>query len=150
MASGRLAYSISSAASSAEVQLSEALHAAAFLDSKPLGTPYMNAAASGVSGDALKEFAATAFSAENMVLAGAGVDHKSFVAAAEASFGSAASGNALSAPSAYRGGELRIKTAGGESFIALGFEGGASGTDGAAAGLVLSQLLTDGGLFGFR
>jgi predicted Zn-dependent peptidase len=122
MKKGRLGYSIGAANSSAEVQLSEALHAAAFLDSNPLGTPYMTSNAQSVSPDALAAHASATFSAGNMVLSAAGVaDHAAFVAAAEASFGGAADG-AASAPSPYGGGEVRVKTSGGQSYVALAFQ----------------------------
>lgn len=123
MQKGRLGYSIASANSSAEVQLSEALHAAAFLDSNPLGTPYMNGNAPSISVDAIAEYAASTFSGSNMVLSAAGVsDHGAFVAAAESAFGGAAAGSAASATSAYGGGEVRVKTSGGMSYVALAFE----------------------------
>jgi len=150
MKKGRLGYSIGAANSSAEVQLSEALHAAAFLDSNPLGTPYMTSNAQSVSPDALAAHASATFSAGNMVLSAAGVaDHAAFVAAAEASFGGAADG-AASAPSPYGGGEVRVKTSGGQSYVALAFQCGD-----AATGAVLANLLSgfsvsysDTGLFG--
>jgi len=147
MKTGRLGYNLTSASTSAEVQLSEAVHAAAFLDSKPLGKPYMNKAAASVSTKDLTSFAETVFSPDNMVLSAAGVDHASLVAAAEAAFGSVKSAGALSAESAYRGGEVRVKTAGGDSYVSLAFEGAAAGSN--ADILVLEKLINAEGVTGF-
>ena len=95
-------------------------------------------------------------SPSGMVLAASGVDHASFVSAAEASFGSASGDAATTAASPFLGGEVRVRTTGANSFVALAFQGGATGTEAAANALVLEQLVTgafsvgysDTGLFG--
>jgi predicted Zn-dependent peptidase len=121
--------------------LSENLHSAAFLDNTGLGGAMYgassHAAATGAAG----------FGASTMVLAGAGCDHASLVAAAEASFGSASGGASAATAASYAGGESRTGADIGTTCVGLAFQGASASNS--AAFDVLQVLLTKAGFNAF-
>jgi predicted Zn-dependent peptidase len=82
-----------------------------------------------------------------MVLAGAGCDHASLVAAAEASFGSASGGASAATAASYAGGESRTGADIGTTCVGLAFQGASASNS--AAFDVLQVLLTKAGFNAF-
>jgi len=137
--------------SNVTVVLSEALHAAAFYDNSSLGQPLFSDA-SGLDADSVGAFVAAYHGAGNIVLAGAGVSHAELVSAATASLGSApAASGAAATPSAFVGGEQRIKARADGTHVGIAFAGAASGdAQKAAVYGVLATLIEAEGVSAFN
>jgi predicted Zn-dependent peptidase len=129
------------------ILLSEAVCAAAFKDSSPLGHPMI---VEGPSTAALGEYVGTQYVGGNITVAGAGCTHDELNSLAQAHFGGAANAPPTMAPaSPYSGGEVRVAAAGGATFMALGFEGAGLKSGDLATMLVLEAVLSGKGLSGF-
>ena len=121
------------------------VHEVAFGRNAPLGIPGVAGAFGGVSGDAVRSFRDATFAGDRVVVAGTGVDHESFVRAAETLFDAlpaAGSGaGASSAAAAYVGGDKRTEAAGSDVHVAIALNT-ATGGFGAGAGdkALLSSL----------
>ena len=76
----------------------------------PLGIPGVAGNFGGVSGDAVRSFRDATFSGDRVVIAGTGVDHESFVRAAETLFDGLPASGATDAASAYVGGDKYTET----------------------------------------
>lgn len=129
---------------SPDVTVGEALHAAAFGDSSPLGHSLYAARhrLSAISPDVLRDYAARTFGGKRMVFAGTNVDHGELTALVSDALGGVEAGADSSAPaSPYSGGEARIAGASPLVHVALAFEGAALNSSDLAAAAVLRALL---------
>ena len=102
------------------------------------------------TGDVLKQFVEANYTAPRVVLAGAGVSHDELVSCAEPLLaGLPAGSGAPATPSAYVGGDYRLKTDSPITSAVIGFEfaGGWRDTKASTAATVLTMLLGGGGSF---
>jgi processing peptidase subunit alpha len=129
----------------------EAAHTAAYGNTglgRTLAPTFSKLAA--LDSGALAEFHAQGFTAGNIVVAAAGVDHAEFVKQAETAFGGlAASPRPTKTPSAYQGGQycLAGEPADGMTHVVLGFQGASWNSDNLIPMCVLNTLMGGGGSF---
>lgn len=104
------------------IALSEATHAAAFLDDTPLGHSSFVSGTPAFSSDDLRAFITSKFSANRMVVAATGVDHNELVNLVNQQFGGVPAGDASTVSgSAYVGGEVRSKASTGVAAYSVSF-----------------------------
>jgi processing peptidase subunit alpha len=130
--------------------VTEAAHVAAFGASglgRSIAPSHTKLAALG-DGD-LADFHARGFTAGNIVVAGAGVEHDAFVKQVEAAFGSAAGKAPAPVSSPYTGGQycLAGEPADGMTHVVLGFNGASWNDDNLIDVCVLHTLMGGGGSF---
>jgi processing peptidase subunit alpha len=131
--------------------VTEAAHTAAFGHTglgRTLAPSYKKLAALDAAD--VSAFHAKGFTAGNIVVAAAGVNHDDFVKQAEAAFGSLAATPApAKTPSAYTGGQycLAGEPADGLTHVVLGFNGASWNSDNLIAMCVLNTLMGGGGSF---
>ena len=116
------------------------VHEVAFGRNAPLGIPGVAGNFGGVSGDAVRSFRDATFSGDRVVIAGTGVDHESFVRAAETLFDGLPASGATDAASAYVGGDKRTEAAGGDVHVAIALNTATGGFGAADDKTLLSSL----------
>jgi processing peptidase subunit alpha len=143
---------IEARAASAETQIMEGIHAAAYFNNS-VGLPLYasKAALSSFTPDALRDYMTTLFTPSRMVISGVGVDHADFVQQVGASFQSLPANNNLqTAPAQYTGGEVRMHNTSGDipfAHVALGFETTSWQSKDVVKMCVLSIMMGGGGAF---
>merc|ERR1711935_368059 len=131
--------------------VTEAAHTAAFGHSglgRSMYPSYKKLAA--LQSSDLAAFHAKGFTAGNIVVAAAGVDHDEFIKQADAAFGSVPAGAApAKVSSPYTGGQycLAAEPADGLTHVVLGFNGASWNSDKLIAMCVLNTLMGGGGSF---
>ena len=85
------------------------VHEAAFGRNAPLGIPAVSGNFGGVSGDAVRSFRESTFAGDRVVIAGTGVDHDSFVRAAETLFDGLPAAGTAGGAATYVGGDKRVE-----------------------------------------
>lgn len=133
---------LQSASSSSTDAVIDAVHSGAFRTGlgRPANCPTFKVNA--VSAGALRAFADSNFTANNITVVGSGVDHNSLVDVVKRNFGGVASSDSALSASEYHGGfESRVETASGTTSFALAFEGAAIGSADAAVSAVLQNVL---------
>jgi processing peptidase subunit alpha len=118
-------YEIADLQQQPQVILSELIHAAAYGDDTPMGRPLFcpQRNLGSINGADLTSFMNETYTADRMVLAGAGVDHAELVRLGESFFGdhAGASGEVAKEKAVYRGGDSRLRGESDFTHVTIGF-----------------------------
>jgi predicted Zn-dependent peptidase len=134
---------VESATTDPAALLSEKIHEAAFGKNAPMGRATLKASPTGAA--EVSDFHGSHFNTANMTVVGSGVGHADLVAAAEAAFGSARSGEAAASDKAdFVGGFAYSETPSKDSYVAVAFNGPALGAPDYADSLVLQEIWKQG------
>lgn len=135
--------------SQADVQIMEAIHAAAY-HNNTLGLPlYNHSNVKNFSAEVLQEQVQSFFTADRMVLSGVGVEHAKLVEMAEKEFGDLAKSSLGAATQAtYTGGDVRLHKADEAlSHVAIAFETASWHSQDLVPMCVLQMMMGGGGSF---
>eukprot|EP00946_MAST-07B_sp_MAST-7B-sp1_P002810 g2810.t1 len=116
------------------------VHEAAFGRNAPLGIPAVSGNFGGVSGDAVRSFRESTFAGDRVVIAGTGVDHESFVRAAETLFDGLPAAGTAGGAATYVGGDKRVEASGDDVHVAIALNTATGGFGAGNEKTVLSSL----------
>lgn len=120
----------------------ELAHEAAFGEATALGSSLYSASEiQALTHEHFVAFREKAFVADNVIISANGLDHGSLTSLAETYFTDVPAGRSVAFAGDYFGGEVRVKTAGAATHMALAFRGAAFGKPGYDAHEVLATLL---------